>query len=635
MAFITQGKTNWKFLLVVIILAIIVGGGTLWYSMKQKVPPVQLPELKKPEKVVIAPEVNLTTTKLATIPEGYRIVEGPIFSPDGKKVAYVAKQENKYFVVVNGKEGKVYDEIILDPPQLQFSPDSKKIVYIAKKDCIESKIEYEGKEYPIKTGCKEVVVVNGEEGKTYDDIETLVFSPDSQKLAYRAIKEKKFLMVVNDKEVGGVYDLVWYPIFSPDSQKLAYIAQKEEKHFVVVNGKEGKAYDLIHDIIFSPDGQEIAYVAETEDKYLVVRNGKEGKLYHVILGPPVFSPDGKKIAYVTREEKAMKFFMVVNEKEGERYDDVGTPVFSPDSQRLAYRAKKVGRFHEVIVGNERTCIVVVNGQEGKTYDDVWDPVFSPDSQKIAYRASRHTKEDAGNLVVIGGEETKVHVTSDSSTFIPIFSLDSQKIAYVDMENNKMKMLIVINGKKSKAYDRIFTKPKFTSDEKYIVYGAQSGNELWWEVYKVEEDKKPIYPDDYILKKDEVPLGFELFVSEGLAEHITGNPGFIDNEYYKNLFKGADPSKIEKFFISQYIKPRGQYPDTELGLFVIKFKLEENLNADLEKIKNNRDIFKEEQDAIFLKNKEILVIVWSDGNHYRAEVRQIADKLKVRLNLQEI
>jgi hypothetical protein len=34
MSFITQGKTNWKFLLIVIILAILVGGGALWYTRR-------------------------------------------------------------------------------------------------------------------------------------------------------------------------------------------------------------------------------------------------------------------------------------------------------------------------------------------------------------------------------------------------------------------------------------------------------------------------------------------------------------------------------------------------------------------------------------------------------------------------
>jgi len=48
MPFITQGKTNWKFLAIVIILAVIVGGGAFWCSSK-KVEQYQLPETKKLE----------------------------------------------------------------------------------------------------------------------------------------------------------------------------------------------------------------------------------------------------------------------------------------------------------------------------------------------------------------------------------------------------------------------------------------------------------------------------------------------------------------------------------------------------------------------------------------------------------
>ena len=48
MSFITQGKTNWKFLVIVIILAIIVGGGALWYT-KRPEKPYQQVEIKKSE----------------------------------------------------------------------------------------------------------------------------------------------------------------------------------------------------------------------------------------------------------------------------------------------------------------------------------------------------------------------------------------------------------------------------------------------------------------------------------------------------------------------------------------------------------------------------------------------------------
>jgi len=49
MPFITQGKTNWRFLVIVIILVIIVGGGALWYSRRPE-KPYQPPEIEKLEK---------------------------------------------------------------------------------------------------------------------------------------------------------------------------------------------------------------------------------------------------------------------------------------------------------------------------------------------------------------------------------------------------------------------------------------------------------------------------------------------------------------------------------------------------------------------------------------------------------
>jgi hypothetical protein len=49
MPFITQGKTNWKFVVIVIILAIIVGGGALWYAKRpeQSYQPVEIQKIEK------------------------------------------------------------------------------------------------------------------------------------------------------------------------------------------------------------------------------------------------------------------------------------------------------------------------------------------------------------------------------------------------------------------------------------------------------------------------------------------------------------------------------------------------------------------------------------------------------------
>ena len=52
MPFLTQGKTNWKYILILLILAVLVGGGILVWVEKQEVPSIELFEIKKPEKIV-------------------------------------------------------------------------------------------------------------------------------------------------------------------------------------------------------------------------------------------------------------------------------------------------------------------------------------------------------------------------------------------------------------------------------------------------------------------------------------------------------------------------------------------------------------------------------------------------------
>jgi adenylate kinase family enzyme len=52
MPFLTQGKTNWKYILIVLILAVIVGGGILRWVNKQEIPLTEISEIKKSEGIV-------------------------------------------------------------------------------------------------------------------------------------------------------------------------------------------------------------------------------------------------------------------------------------------------------------------------------------------------------------------------------------------------------------------------------------------------------------------------------------------------------------------------------------------------------------------------------------------------------
>ena len=72
-------------------------------------------------------------------------------------------------------------------------------------------------------------------------------------------------------------------LFSPDSQRVGYIASGDDKWFVVVDGKEGRRYGMVDSLTFSPDSQRVAYGIQTGEGWVVVVDGNEGRTYDDII----------------------------------------------------------------------------------------------------------------------------------------------------------------------------------------------------------------------------------------------------------------------------------------------------------------------------------------------------------------
>ena len=150
--------------------------------------------------------------------------------------------------------------------------------------------------------------------------------------------------------------------------------------------------------------------------------------------------------------------------------------------------------------------------------------------------------------------------------------------------------------------------------------------------KITDSQKIIYPDDYILTSNEVPIGFELASIDEEAKKIgyTSNPGFFNNsEMFKELYNNANPAIIESVYSSVYINPQNS-TTSELGIFIIKYKTTEGFMIELNKLNK-------QQDRLYLKNDNdnILMIIWNDGNEYKDQVRLITNKLKQKFNLKEV
>jgi len=97
------------------------------------------------------------------------------FSPDSKRLAYSARQGDKWFIVVNEQRGSNYDGVRLDGSP--FSPDGNHLAYAAR------------------AGKKWFVVVDGQQGPEYDAVVegTLMFRPGS--VEYVATKDDRIYRV--------------------------------------------------------------------------------------------------------------------------------------------------------------------------------------------------------------------------------------------------------------------------------------------------------------------------------------------------------------------------------------------------------------------------------------------------------
>jgi Tol biopolymer transport system component len=208
--------------------------------------------------------------------EGNDDVLGVIFSPDSRQVACVTRLGAGYHVLVDG-EMRGRDDFVEDQT-LTFSPDGKRLAWVARR------------EVPVvvdeKTVMKQkpLVRVDGGFGKEYEEIKGKpVFSPDSQRVAYAAKGLASEMVVVDGKE-GKKYDEVEEESlsFSPDSKRVAYQAKRGGKYVVVLDWKEGKEYSHIEGLAFSPDGKHLAYDARLSEEAFVVVDEQEGRRFDYI-----------------------------------------------------------------------------------------------------------------------------------------------------------------------------------------------------------------------------------------------------------------------------------------------------------------------------------------------------------------
>lgn len=188
------------------------------------------------------------------------------FSPDSQRLLYgVMKTDQSCYIVVDDQKGPVYQSIGAGgpPPGVTaepavyavFSPDSKRVAYLAKRDGrflivvdgVEGKVRFDGVIGAFGVDRMGNIKSQAERGGPLQR-GGLIFSPDSRRVAFVADTgdpDKQF--VIADDQKQQEYPGVTRPSFSPDGQHLAYAAFTKDRAsmLVIVDGVERERYDAV------------------------------------------------------------------------------------------------------------------------------------------------------------------------------------------------------------------------------------------------------------------------------------------------------------------------------------------------------------------------------------------------------
>jgi Tol biopolymer transport system component len=284
------------------------------------------------------------------------------FSPDSSRFAYAALKDDKRYMVVDGRVGKTYERV----SEPVFSPDGKHLAYIATiKDAEPDKK-------------RRFIVLDGKEGKIYDGVNRPIFSKDSEHIMY-GVMEGDYRMVVVDGNEGPKYKMeppIGFLTFGPNDSRIAYVViNSNHKVVVVMNGQEGPEYNGILDsgVVLSPNGESFAYTAKKGNGWLVVADGNEGPIYDgIAIGSPVFSPDGYNLAYAAVKDN--QWFVVLN-GQPIQYDcnDISPILFSPDGRHIIHTIQKDNRW-----------FLVIDGEIKSDYEHIYE--LNPAADAVEYTA---------------------------------------------------------------------------------------------------------------------------------------------------------------------------------------------------------------------------------------------------------
>lgn len=442
-------------------------------------------------------DLLLEDTRLATMPEGitlegeptvdpngdpYQVVHRIVWSPDGRRVAYVGIKDEATHPVIGDEVLDAYHYISAP----EFSADGEHVLFRVGNRETKSRelwsLLYDGAE------------LGGE-----DWISEPRLSPDGLAIAYwiqpgarvtssgpynrgaqvfclTERKGTKWKTIKSDKfdDAGSLNR----PVFSPDGKVVATSCKDGLVWSVlrVTRGKkkpktDGEFFSPWVDLALSSGGKHWAATVRTLEDLMSggnPRNPGRGAGYHIQF-------DGKTV--------------------GRHYDASGGPVFSPKGDKLAYKVQRGN--HYGIGYDDRDDVE-------PEYDFVYRPVFDPKGKTIAYVAASGAQPEPywsvtsmaeyslkGGTRFVVRESLSKRKPDRGAEWLEIrdlaFSPDGEHLAYAARDAEGWR---IVRDEAPGPLHKEVGAPQFSEDSAVLVHGARDGAEIWWRAWAADSEPAP-------------------------------------------------------------------------------------------------------------------------------------------------
>ena len=406
----------------------------------------------KPAPPVTAPPVTRAKSTLVRLTNNSAIDSRPVWSPDGRNIAFASNRDGKneiYVMDADGSNVKRLTNNMVEDGNPGWSPDGRRIVFDSERD-----------------GNREVYLMDADGGNQIRITRnnamdtTATWSPDGNLIAF-----------ASNRDTGPPYNPYNLDIYlmNTDGSNVRRIVDDPE-------------YDVGPQ--WSPDGREILFVAGRTGNFDVYKMNADGTNqrnltadYDQADGSPIWSLDGNNIAFSRRiEGKKQLFIMDVDGTNLKRVTNNAAnnelASWSPDGAELVYQTD--------VDGNWEIYTISVDGELAQLTDDAADdlaPDWSPDGNKIAFSSNRNGKQHIYVMNADGSSLAQITNSSAEDTE-PAWAPDGKRIAFTSQRDGNEEIYVMnadgSNPRRLTDNPRTDNQPRWSVDGRIVFTSYRDG-----------------------------------------------------------------------------------------------------------------------------------------------------------------